>query len=43
MKKLKNAELKSRRTFLKGLAKKSAVPAVIVYGVSKSTPPLFAR
>ena len=30
MKKLKSAELKSRRNFLKGLAKKSTIPAVVV-------------
>jgi hypothetical protein len=43
MKKLKPENLKSRRAFLRGIARKSAVPVVTVYVVSKTTPKVFAR
>jgi hypothetical protein len=43
MKKLNADELKSRRSFLKGMVKKAAIPVVTVYLVNKTTPKLFAR
>ncbi len=43
MKKLKIENLKSRRKFLKGAAKKAVIPAVVAYSVHKNAPPLFAR
>jgi hypothetical protein len=39
-----NAEnLKSRREFLKRAARKSIIPAVVIYSVHKMTPPAFGR
>jgi hypothetical protein len=35
--------LKSRREFLKSLARKAAIPVVVVYTIQRSTPKLFAR
>ena len=43
MKKLNAANLKSRRKFLKGLARKTAVPTVVAYSIHKNAPPVFAR
>jgi hypothetical protein len=43
MKKLKIENLKSRRKFLTGMAKKAAIPAVVVYSIHKNAPPVFAR
>jgi len=43
MKKLKIENLKSRRTFLTGMAKKAAIAAVVVYSINKTAPPVFAR
>jgi len=43
MKKLKVEHLKTRRNFLKGLVRKAAAPSVIVYGIHKNAPPVFAR
>ena len=43
MKKLNASNLKSRRKFLLGVAKKAAVPAVVVYSIHKNAPPVFAR
>lgn len=43
MKKLNQETLKSRRGFLKQAIKRGSVPAVVVYVINKSTPPLFGR
>ncbi len=43
MKKLKIENLKSRRNFLKGAARKAALPAVVVWTIHKNAPPVFAR
>lgn len=43
MKRLKAEHLKSRRKFLRGLAKKAAIPAVVVYSIHKNASPVFAR
>ena len=43
MKKLTLANLRTRRRFLKSLAKKGAVPAVVIYSIHKNAPPVFAR
>ena len=35
--------LSSRRDFLKRAARKSLIPAIVVYSVHKMTPPAFGR
>lgn len=42
-KSLRADNLRSRREFLKRVAKKCTIPAVVVYSVHKMTPPAFGR
>ncbi|MEW6302151.1 MAG: hypothetical protein AB1705_01685 [Verrucomicrobiota bacterium] len=43
IKKLSTENLRSRREFLKHAAKKSILPALVIYSVHKMTPPVFGR
>lgn len=43
MKKLHIEHLRSRRKFLKDALRKGVTPAVVVYSIHKTLPPLFGR
>ena len=38
-----STQLKTRRAFLLAAARKTVVPAMVIYTVGKTTPKLFAR
>lgn len=40
---LTSENLRSRRDFLKRAARKSFIPAIVIYSVNKMTPPAFGR